>query len=335
MSFLYITEYDANLSVKDGAIIVKSKVVDDRELQVELLEGILIYGNASITKECSKILLQRGIPVTLLSKSGAFFGRIESTKHVNIIRQRAQFRKGDDPDFCLSFAKLIIEAKINNQIVVLRRYNRHRDCEEVEKTVQQMTIQKSKVASGTALDVVMGTEGICARYYFAGLAMLVNDKFKFSGRSKMPPRDPFNSLLSLGYTMLMHEAYNAAVNKGLHPYAGFLHKDKTSHPALASDLIEEWRATLVDSLVMNLINSGAFKPQDFEVDEETQGVNLTPDALRRFIRAYEEKLSAKSRYIEKESYPMTFRAAIMYQAGSLAKAIETGDCTVYSALTLR
>lgn len=335
MSFLYITEYDANLSVRGGAIVVKSGAADDRELPVEHLEGILIYGNASLTKECSRILLQRGIPVTLLSKSGAFFGRLESTRHVNIIRQRAQFRQGDDPLFCLGFAKSAVGAKINNQIVMLRRYNRHKDSEEVEKTVRQMTIQKNKVPACDTLNSLMGTEGICARYYFAGLALLVDEQFKFSGRSKMPPRDPFNSLLSLGYTMLMYEAYTAAVNKGLNPYAGFLHQDKASHPALASDLIEEWRAALVDSLVLNQINSGAFKPYDFEKDEETQGINLTPGALKRFIRAYEEKLAVQSRYIEEASYPMTFRAAIMHQAGSLAKAVETGDYAVYSPLLLR
>ena len=334
MSFLYITEYDANLSVKDGSILLKSKT-GDRELPVEHLEGILLFGNASMTKECSRILLQKGIPVTLLSKSGAFFGKLESTRHVNIVRQRAQFRQGDDPSFCLGFAKRIIEAKINNQIVMLRRYNRHRNAAEADALAGKMLIQKHKVQACNAIDSLMGTEGICARYYFAALCLLVNEEFHFTGRSKMPPRDPFNSLLSLGYTMLMYEAYTACINKGLHPYAGFLHKDKASHPALASDLIEEWRAALVDSLVLNQLNSGAFKPEDFETETETQGVNLTPDALKRFIRAYEEKLMVKSRYIEEAAYPMTFRAAVMHQAGSLAKAVETGDYSVYSPLQLR
>lgn len=335
MSFLYVTDYDANLSIKDGSVVLKSKTSEDRELPVELLEGVLIYGNASLTKECSRILLQKGIPVTFLSKSGTFFGRLESTKHVNIIRQRAQFRKGDEPDFCLGFAKRVIEAKINNQIVVLRRYNRHRDAEMAEQKICRMTINKKKIVACTAIDMAMGIEGICARYYFEALSLLVDDPFKFTGRSKMPPRDPFNSLLSLGYTMLMYEAYTAASNKGLHPYAGFLHKDRVSHPALASDLIEEWRAALVDSLVLNQLNSGAFKPEDFEKDEETLGINLTRDALRKFIRAFEEKLSAKSKYLEEATYPMAFRAAVTHQAGNLAKAIESGDFSVYKPLLLR
>lgn len=335
MSFLYITEYDANLSAKNGCIVVKSSGSDDRELPVELLEGILLYGNASMTKECSRILLQRGIPVTLLSKSGAFFGRLESTSHINILRQRAQFRRGDDPDFCLALAKGIVEAKVNNQIVILRRYNRTRNEERVQAAIRQMGYQKEKISRTASLPETMGLEGICARYYFQALGSLVPEEFRFSGRSKMPPKDPFNSLISLGYTMLMYEAYTAIVNKGLHPYAGFLHKDKTSHPALASDLIEEWRAPLTDALVLSAFSAGAFCREDFETDPETGAVNLAPPALKRFIRAYEEKLGAKSRYIEAETYPMTFRAAMMYQAGGIAKAVESGDAQAYRTVRLR
>lgn len=334
MSYLYITEYDACLTIKDGNLQIKSEE-QNKVLPFEQVEGILVYGNASLSKECARVLLQEGIPVTFLSKSGKFFGRLESTKHINIVRQRLQFQKGEDKAFCLGLAKIILEAKVNNRIVVLRRFNRHRNSEAVEDAVKRIIYLKNKIPYADELDVLLGFEGSCARLCFSAISNLLPEEFKFKGRSKMPPLDPFNSLISLGYTMLMYETYTAVVNRGLHPYAGFIHKDRTSHPALASDLIEEWRAPISDSLALTLLTSSGLKSEDFSVEPENGGVFLTQEALKKYIHFFEGKLSTKSKYIENIEYHMSFRETVMHQAGALAKAIEAGDPTLYEPLRLR
>lgn len=114
----------------------------------------------------------------------------------------------------------------------------------------------------------MGCEGNAAKNYFAALPKLVQPEFRFSGRTKQPPKDAFNSMLSLGYTMLLYEIYSEIENRGLTPYIGFLHSDRDGHPALASDLMEEWRSVIVDSAVLSLVQGGEIHISQFTEDEE-------------------------------------------------------------------
>lgn len=144
----------------------------------------------------------------------------------------------DDEDFSNNFAKRIIYAKISNQIVILRRYSRNSD-NDVSDEIKMMKICTQKLDNAHTSEEIMGFEGTAAKYYFSALSKLVNNDFSFNCRSRMPPKDPFNSMLSLGYTLLMYEIYGEIENKGLSPYAGFLHKDRERHPTLASEFIEK------------------------------------------------------------------------------------------------
>jgi CRISPR-associated protein Cas1 len=151
----------------------------------------------------------------------------------------------------------------------------------------------------------------------------------------MPPKDPVNSLLSFGYTLLLYEIYTAIVNKGLHPYAAFLHKDRKGHPSLASDLIEEWRAVIVDSLVLKLFRKGSFIRDDFITKEKTGGVYLCRNKVKKFISEFETKLNTEVRYASISGSRMSFRRTIAYQANSLAKAIDSENPTLYYPIKVR
>jgi CRISPR-associated protein Cas1 len=139
----------------------------------------------------------------------------------------------------------------------------------------------------------------------------------------------------LGYTLLMYEIYTAVVNKGLHPYAGLLHHDKRGHPALVSDLLEEWRPVIADSLAINLLNNKILKTEDFKRDAKTGGVTLEKDALRRYIKEFEKKIRTESRYLTYLEAAVSFRRAIQHQAGAVAKAIEEKDTSLYHPVWLR
>jgi CRISPR-associated endonuclease Cas1 len=138
MSFMYVCDYKARIYIEKGKLVVESKNNLKRMLPLEQLEGLVIFGNASVSTGCFSQLLRMGIPVTFLSHTGMFFGRLESTKHINIERQRKQFKLGEDEEFCLSFSKKIIKSKIHNQSVILRRYNRHRDIREISPIYTQI-----------------------------------------------------------------------------------------------------------------------------------------------------------------------------------------------------
>lgn len=305
------------------------------KLPIEILEGVVLIGNANLSSGCQRELLKRGLPVTYLATNGQYYGRLESTRHVDIDRQRNQFRLGDDTNFCLTFAQKIIAAKIHNQIVVLRRCNRDAKIDTVKKCLKELEILQKKTSMVISIEQLMGYEGSCAKLYFQGLSYLINSKFSFQGRNRQPPRDPFNSLLSFGYTLLLYDIYGAIVSKGLHPYAGFMHQDRRGHPALASDLIEEWRAFVVDSLVMSLLNQEIFSVDDFIRTDETGGVYLSRAASKKFIKAYQKKMRTQIGYLEGDYGKMSTRRAIYSQTNALAKTIDQNDLSLYQPLWIR
>jgi CRISPR-associated protein Cas1 len=194
---------------------------------------------------------------------------------------------------------------------------------------------KEKIETASSIEQIMGYEGTASRKYFEGLSFLIKREFHFNGRTRMPPKDPFNSLLSFGYTLLLYEAYTAVLNKGLHPYAGIMHKDRQGHPALASDLIEEWRPVIVDSLSFSLLEKRTFKKEDFIENEEKGGVYLNKNQTKRFIKEFERKLRTEARYIESIEGRMSFRRALQHQAGMLVKAIEKRDPSLYNPVKVR
>jgi CRISPR-associated protein Cas1 len=335
MSFLYVTEPDCKIYFQENQIVMEDKNGLFTKLPIETLEGVVLIGNVNITSGCQRELLKRGTPLTYLATNGQYYGRLESTRHINIERQRQQFRLGDDEAFCLEFAKKIIEAKSHNQIVVLRRYNRDYQKESVKNCLHDLELVQKKILTASHLAQLMGYEGNCARLYFQGLAQVINPRFSFKGRNKQPPKDPFNSLLSFGYTLLRYEVYGAIINKGLHPYAGFMHQDKRGHPALASDLMEEWRAVIVDALVMSLLNQDFFAQDDFTEPDEQGGVYLNREASKLFLKEYQKKLRVQTSYIGTETGKMSFRGAIQYQVNALTKAIEQKDLQYYQPFRIR
>lgn len=335
MSFLYVTEPDCKIYFKDNQIVMEGQKGLFTKLPIEVLEGIILIGNANLTSSCQRELLKRGLPVTYLAANGQYYGRLESTRHVNIERQRCQFRLGEDESFCLEFARKIIESKIHNQMVVLRRCNRDQQNEAVKEDLYEMTLIQKKIFSASTIPQLMGYEGNCARLYFQGLSKLINPRFAFQGRNKQPPKDAFNSLLSFGYTLLLYDIYGAVVSKGLHPYAGFMHKDKHGHPALASDLIEEWRAVIVDALVMSLLNQNIFSVEDFVKADVNGGVYLSREASKLFLKEYQKKLRVQTSYIGADTEKMSFRGAIQYQVNALTKAVEQHDLQYYRPFRIR
>lgn len=336
MTSLYLTEDGVHLTLKDNRIVVKKSSDILKEISLERVDNIVLVGNISMTSPLSIELLEREIPVNWLSSTGKFYGRLEPTTRVNIARQREQFRRADDEQYSLELAKTFIIGKVKNCQVVLRRYNRNFDFGDVQENIDELKRYVIKISEAESVEQLLGYEGNCAKLYFKSLGMMVKDDFKFEKRTRRPPKDKFNCLLSFGYTLLLYEIYTAIVNKGLHPYCSFLHKIRSGHPALASDLIEEWRPTIVDSLVMNLVQMKIITEEHFLPQEETTGgVFLTQEGLKIFIRKFEERLKQHNSYLSYVDYPLSFRESLQFQVGSLVKAIEENESGIYRAVLIR
>ena len=336
MTSLYLTEDGIILGLKDNRLMIKKSGDILKEISLEKVDNIVLVGNITITSPLSIELLEREIPVNWLSSTGKFYGRLEPTTRVNIARQREQFRLSDNKEFSLEMAKIFIIGKVKNCQVVLRRYNRNFNYESVHNNIEELKRYALKILDSETVEELLGYEGNCAKLYFKSLGEMVREEFKFEKRTRRPPKDKFNCLLSLGYTLLLYEIYTAIVNKGLHPYCSFLHKIRNGHPALASDLIEEWRATIVDSLVMNLVQNRIITEEHFlPRNDENGGIFLTREGLKIFIQKFETRLKQENSYLTYVDYPMSFRESLQFQVGSLVKAIENEDSNAYRAVIIR
>ena len=173
-------------------------------------------------------MLSMGIPVSFFSKGGKYFGRLESTGHINADLQRKQSVLYDT-DFVLEFSRKIIDAKLKNQLVVMRRYAKSKNV-DVSDMVSVINNCIWNVGKANNITEINGFEGQGAKQYFKGLSLCIDVEFKFNGRNRRPPRDPFNSMISLGYSILMNNLYCEIENKGLNPYFGFMHRDQKNTP---------------------------------------------------------------------------------------------------------
>ena len=333
MSIVYVSEPKVKLSVDSNRMVIEYPDGMKKFVPIETLDGVTLLGNPQMTTQFVENCLTRGIQVSFFSKGGKYFGRLISTGHVKAELQRQQ-SKLYFTDFSLNLAKRVIKAKVRNQSVLLRRYSRNTDYDP-SKNIENMRYSGDKIDNADSVESIMGYEGIAAKEYFAGLSRCVDPDFKFNGRNRRPPRDPFNSMISLGYSILMNELYGEIENRGLNPYFGFIHRDAEKHPTLASDMMEEWRAVIVDSTVMSLINGHEVAKDQFVMDYEEPGCYLNKDALRVLLDKIEKKMTTDVKYLTYIDYPINFRRAISFQMKKLVDAIENEDPSLYEPLIIR
>ncbi|MBI3248482.1 MAG: group II intron reverse transcriptase/maturase [Deltaproteobacteria bacterium] len=289
---LYIQEQGSFLARDDERLIVKKEGEVLLEVPAAKIDQIFIFGNCTVTTPAMTYCLKEDIPIVLLSSRGNYYGVIDSPLSDNVSLHRLQFSRAADPAFTLPTAKTIVAAKLHNCRLLLQRYQRRKQIPLVATVIERLGELSVRLHHATTGEEVNGYEGAGAAQYFAALGQLVDAEFRFTSRTRQPPTDPVNSLLSFGYTLLFYNLYGLIVARGLHPYVGHLHLMRDRHPALASDLIEEFRAPIVDSLVLTLINNKTLTPADFF--RLADGPCLLKDTARKtFIRAFEQKMATQ------------------------------------------
>ena len=194
---------------------------------------------------------------------------------------------------------------------------------------------QKKLLYAKSVEQVMGYEGTAAKIYFKVLGKLIDEQFVFEGRSRRPPMDPFNSLISLGYSIILNELYGKIEGKGLNPYFGVMHKDREKHPTLASDLMEEWRAVLIDTTALSMLNGHELVKEDFYTGIDQPGVFLEKDGFRKYIQKLEGKFRTENKYLSYIDYSVSFRRAMDLQVNQFVKAIETENVEEYMPVIIR
>jgi len=291
MTTLYVTDQGAYVKVQHRQFQVFHQGEMKISVPVNRVTHIVLFGCSNLSHGAVSLCLQHKIPVLYLSSNGRYFGQLQTTGQAQVKYLIHQVQRSFSGDFVLNQARAIVLAKLHNSRVLLQRLNRRRKTELATQAVADLSQLIQQAEAADSLDSLRGYEGQGATVYFQGLATLLKGPFEFERRTRRPPTDPVNSLLSLGYTMLTQNIHSMVEVAGLHTHFGNLHTPRENHPALVSDLVEEFRALVVDSLVAYMINSKIFVPEDFTPPDERGGVYLHPEGLKRFLKHWEDRLS--------------------------------------------
>lgn len=317
MSTLYLTLRSRSVHLDNGALIVSTEdEQQNRQTSRILLQDIsrvVVSGSPSITIPALKTLCREKIPLAFVSSRGRWIGELSGVISNNADRRIAQYRhfvQGED--LRLRFSIPLIAAKISNQRYVLRRLNnRHKDVASCAFSLDELALFREMLSRADTLAGVRGIEGLSAAEYFRALSHFFPRELPFVGRSRRPPRDGANALLSFAYTIVGSEVEFAIRAHGLDPAIGLLHSVEPGRASLALDLLEPLRPS-IDSFVLSLLNRKIFTEKDFLFSSEDCGTYLTKESHGKFFEHYEKSMTRRFMFAPTGTHLNT-RAVIDWQ----------------------
>lgn len=339
LNTLYVTTPEAYLRLDNDTISISIEGETKLRVPIHHLSGVVMFGNVGISTPLMHSCAEAGVALVMLDANGRFKARLEGGVSGNVLLRQAQHERALDPVVVLDIAKSCVAGKLKNcRQVLLRgaRESKNRDEASVlSRAADNLAASLRALPQAEDPDTVRGIEGEAARGYFAALNCLVREdlrgQFQLDGRSRRPPRDRFNALLSFLYSMLMNDCRSACEAAGLDPQVGFLHVLRPGRAALALDLMEEFRP-FADRLALTLINRGQLTEKDFAT-REGGAVLLEGDARKAVVVAYQErKQELLTHALLAESVPMGLLPLI--QARLFARAIR-GEMEGYLPFTMR
>ncbi len=291
---LFVTTQGAYLAKEGETVIVRIEQETKLQIPIHHLAGIVCFGQVSASPYLMGFCAERGVRISFLSEHGRFLARVEGPVSGNVLLRREQYRRAEDPGATAKIARAIVAAKIaNSRIVLLRALRDRADGPEgaVGAAARQLLALLDELSRAEELDVVRGLEGAAAKAYFEafdGLITQQKEGFFFRERSRRPPTDNMNAMLSFIYTLALHDIEGALETVGLDPAVGFLHRDRPGRPGLALDTLEEFRAPLADRLAVSLVNLRQVCAQGF-TRTETGGVVMDDDTRKTVLVAYQKR----------------------------------------------
>ena len=335
---------------KDGA---KPSPARKERIPLIKIDEVVVLGEVTLTASALHLLLGRNVEVTFLSHYGQFKGRLSPSLSKNAILRMAQYRAHSDMSRRCELARRFVIGKLTNQRTMLQRYNRRQADVEMRQAIGQietllhqlraLPLMQTSAAhrlvggdnriAGTPLETILGMEGAGSAAYFRCFGKLLTnqEQWPFDGRVKRPPTDPVNALLSFGYALLTNKVASAVQLVGFDHFVGYLHSSVYGRPALALDLVEEFRPIIVDAVVLTLLNHRMLTPNDFVV--ELGAYRLKDERRKIFFTQLEEKLNEEMMH-PLFGYKATYRRCLELQARLLAKVL-TGEINEYPPLLIK
>jgi len=331
---LYVQASGSYLKKDGDRIVVEENRTRTAEARYMDTSQVVLFGHAGISTPALHECFRRDIPVTFMSYGGWFLGHSISTGHKNVMIRTLQYKNSFNTEACLKLSRKLVAAKIHNCRTLLRRNWKAPEGEDDRAPTGLLSALKSDIAQAgraKSLAELLGVEGTAAKRYFECLYRMISvDRrseemgFDFHGRNRRPPKDPVNALLSFAYAMLTREWTVTLSAVGLDPYRGFYHQLRHGRPALSLDMMEPFRPLVADSTVLMAINNGEVRPTDFVTS--AAGCNLKPEGRKRFIGAFERRLSQdvthpifKYRISYRRLFEVQARLLVRYLAGEIPR----------------
>lgn len=325
MSTIYLVHQGGVVTKKQGRFQFKVADEPQQNIPVREISKMLLYGNIHLTTPVISTCLYEQIPVFFLSQSGKYKGHLWSAQSGELTAELTQFERHSDEAFRLGMARAVIKGKLLNSKQLLLRLNRKRRSEQVANAIAGITTDLQSVAASRTVDQLRGYEGIAAARYFPAIGQLIqSEDFSLLRRTRRPPTDPINALLSFGYTLLYNNVLSFLLVEGLNPYLGNLHRSERKETHLAFDLMETFRSPIVDTMVLRLVNQRTITAEDFQPPAENGGVYLTDSARKVFLRQFETRMDAQVTYPNR-SEQMSYRRAIQQQVKDYKAAMMAGE----------
>ncbi|HBK60289.1 MAG TPA: subtype I-C CRISPR-associated endonuclease Cas1 [Firmicutes bacterium] len=293
---LYVTTDGAYLHKRGETVCINIDGETRLSLPLHTLGGIVCMGRVSCSPTLMGACGERNIMISFLNENGRFLARVQGPVSGNVLLRKEQYRRSDDERASSEVARAVVISKIANSRVVLQRSLRDapddQKCPPIEEAIDRLASTAAGLLDDTLpLDSIRGAEGDAAKTYFGVFDYLIKSQeeaFYFTERSRRPPRDNMNALMSFLYTLLVHDTVSALESVGLDPAVGFLHRDRPGRPSLALDIMEEFRAMIADRLALSLVNRRQIKESGF-VASEAGGVLMDKATRRTVIEAYQAR----------------------------------------------
>ncbi len=338
LNTLFVTTQGAYVHLQNDTVAVEIEQSERQRIPMHHLGALVTFGNVMLSPFLIGRLLEEGKHVSLHDTNGRFLGRICGPTHGNVLLRQAQYAALASDTLTSNIAAMIVEGKIKNSKSLLVRAARENEGEDqayLKEAVARLKSVLGRLHHAQTLEELRGYEGEAARLYFDALKRAIKpslrDIFAFDTRTKRPPRDAVNALLSFLYTLVMHDCVSACEGVGLDPQAGFLHALRPGKAALALDLMEELRAPLADKLALTLINRKQIAPDDFE-PRPGGSVYLNDKGRKSVVIAYQtQKQEELTHPLLKEKVPIGMIAHL--QARILARFLR-GDIDRYIPVRL-
>lgn len=336
---LYVTTQGARLRKQGETIVVEAEREKLATVPLHHLDGVLCFGNVSATPFLLHACAEAGVSVSFMSEYGRFLARVEGPVSGNVLLRREQYRRADDATACLGLARAFVTGKLANCRACLRRFSR--DHPEPDKSARLKAAADSiqatlnNLGSASTVDQSRGHEGEGASVWFAAFDDTLHGdpgEFRFERRSRRPPLNRTNALLSFGCSLLTHDCSSALQAVGLDPAVGFLHVDRPGRLSLALDLMEEFRPALVDRFVVSLINQKQVKADGFDVDEGG-AVIMTPDMRKQFLSAWQKR--KQEGIVHPFTQERTTLGLVPFIQARLLARVLRGDLEVYPPFSVR